>query len=421
MKPNRLDDIFQVKNGIPIIAGLFIGMDGYEAEEILEELTYYTVRHSYEYPADLIYQMKIDFGYELFMDSETVKTISITFAGKGTTRDVSFIKDYIQNKYYHERVDEYLQKDAEGNILGYMIEIYNDYYQFTICSKDEGVMAIFLRATCSESDYYDAFNIVSEQTNLKNFIKQSLYLLDKDAKSREWIEEIMPIRYGLPSFLGCFLGDILSFGTSSGKLEEWTNDEFDGIPMKEDYGISYEYDLDELNRVIEIDLALPPDSEGVWPIINYLKKNMIINVSQLDVKNDKNGYPAKVRGFMQNEFISIVLFEPTYEDNGYTHLSISVRDEDNIKLFSALRIIFYNERIFKFFEGLENFYADGKDTQDAKFNDVRKTFDSFEDFLNDYIAKKAAYELDMRDDAREEYELNRKICLEAWNTPERCL
>ena len=417
MKPNRLDDVFQVRNGIPVIAGLFIGMEGYEAEDKLEELKCYTVEHSYDYPADLIYQMKIEFGYELFTDSESVRSISVTFADKGTTRDVLFIKDYLQRKYYHERVDEYLQKDAEGNILGYMIDIYNEYYQFTICSKDEGVMAVYLRATCSESNFYYAFNIVSEKSNLKNFIKQSLYLLEKDPKSAERIEEIMPIRYGLPSFMGYFLGDILSFGTSSGKLEEWLDDQFDGIPMKEDYGISYEYDLDEFNRVIEINLALPPDSEGVWPIINYLKKNMIINVSELDVKKDENGNPVKVRGYMQNEFISIVLYEPIYEENGYTHLSISVRDEDNIRLFSALHIILYNEGIFRFFEGLENFYADGKDTQDAKFNDARKAFDTFEEFLNDYIEKKAAYDLEKSGDSQESYDYDKKTCIKAWNTP----
>lgn len=417
MKPNRLDDIFQVKNGIPVIAGFYIGMDGYEAEDKLEELKCYTVDHSYDYPADLIYQMKIEFGYELFADSDTVRAISVTFADRGTTRDLYFIKDYIQKKYYHERVDDYLQKDAEGNILGYMIEIYNDYYQFTICSKDEGFMAIYLRATCSESDYYYAFNIVSEKANLKNFIKQSLYLLDKDAKSSERIEEIMPIRYGLPSFLGCFLGEILSFGISSGKLEELSDDEFDGIPMKEDYGISYEYDLDELNRILEIELSMPPESEGVWPIINYLKNNMIINASELDVEKDENGNPVKVRGYLQNEFISIVIYEPNYEYNGYTHLSISVRNEDNIRLFSALQIILYNEGIFRFFEGLDDFYTDGEDTQDAKFNDVREAFDSFEEFLNDYIEKKAAYELNAEGDTQEEYELDKKICIEAWNKP----
>ena len=167
MKPNRLDDIFQVKCGIPLIAGFFIGMDEYEAEDRLEELKLYTVEHSYDYPADLIYQMKIKFGYELFPNSEYVNSISVTFADKATTRDVNFIKHYIQKKYYHERIDEYLQKDADGNILGYMIDIYNDFYQFTICSKDEGVMAVHLRATCSETDYYHAFNIVSKNKNIK--------------------------------------------------------------------------------------------------------------------------------------------------------------------------------------------------------------------------------------------------------------
>ena len=94
MGANRLDDIFQVEHGIPVIAGLYIGMAGYEAEEILEELKDYKIEHSYEYPADLIYQMKIDFDCEYFSYSETVRTINLTFSGRGSKRDINFITKY---------------------------------------------------------------------------------------------------------------------------------------------------------------------------------------------------------------------------------------------------------------------------------------------------------------------------------------
>lgn len=418
MKPNRLDDIFQVKCGIPLIAGFFIGMDEYEAEDRLEELKLYTVEHSYDYPADLIYQMKIKFGYELFPNSEYVNSISVTFADKATTRDVNFIKHYIQKKYYHERIDEYLQKDADGNILGYMIDIYNDFYQFTICSKDEGVMAVHLRATCSETDYYHAFNIVSKNKNIKQFIKQSLYLLDKDATSPERIEEIMPIRYGLPSFLGCFLGDVLSFGLSSGKLEELDDYEYAGIPMKEDYGISYEYTLDELNRVIEIELAIPDDSDGVRPIYNYLRKNMIIRDEEFDVKKEDDRSPDKIRGCMQNEYIYIGIYEPLGQCDGHTHISISIRDEDNIRLFYAMRTIFYHEGIFSFFEGLDRFYDRKSDTQDARFNELRKKYDSFEDAFNDHIDQKL-YKNDTEYYSDIDFRRERDLFSVEWNNPEK--
>lgn len=418
MKPNRLDEIFQVKCGIPVIASLFIGMDKDEAEDKLEELKCYTVEHCYEYPADLIYQMKITFGYELFPDSECVKAISVTFADKWSTRDVNFIKNYIQEKYYHERVDEYLQKDADGTILGYMIDIYNVYYQFTICSKDDGVMAVYLKATCSEVDYYHAFNIVSKNNNMKQFIKQSLYLLDKDATSPERIEEIMPIRYGLPSFLGCFLGAVLSLGLSSGKLEDLDDYEYAGIPMKEDYGISYEYTLDELNRVIEIELSIPDDSDGVRPIYNYLRKNMIIRDEEFDVKTEDDGSHDKIKGYMQNEYISVVLFEPIYSDGGYTHLSISVRNEDNIRLFYAMQTIFYHEGIFSFFDGLDRFYEGKSDTQDARFNELRKKYNSFEEAFNDHIDI-ILYKNDAEYYYHIDFRREKDLFSVEWNNPEK--
>ena len=38
MKPNKLDDIFQVKGGIPFLAGFYIGMGEEQVKERIEEL-----------------------------------------------------------------------------------------------------------------------------------------------------------------------------------------------------------------------------------------------------------------------------------------------------------------------------------------------------------------------------------------------
>lgn len=417
MDANRLDDIFQVEHGIPVIAGLYIGMAGYEAEEMLEELKDYKINHSYEYPADLIYQMKIDFECEYFSDSETVRTINLTFSGKGSKRDINFITKYIKEKYYHERVDEYLQKDADGEILAYMIDIYNNFYHYTICSKDNGVMSIYLKAGSSDYAVYESINTISENEGLKAYIKQSVLLCDKDATSPERIEDVMPIRYGLPSFMGYYLGDEFSIGTSDGRLADIPDDELAGNSMKEDYDISYEYNLDLLNRIDAISLILPTASEGLWPIIKYLKQNMIVKSSEIEIEEDDCGLISKVTGYIRNDYLSVAFFDCSDECNGYTQIMISIRGKYKTQQFVALRNIFYNDGLLYFIKGLQEFYSDGEDTQDARFNELRRTFDSFKEFLNDYSGTKASYAHDMGGYSQEEYERDKEVCIDAWNTP----
>lgn len=417
MDANRLDDIFQVKHGIPVIAGLYIGMASSEAEEILEELKDYKIEHSYEYPADLIYHMKIDFDCEYFSYSETVRTINLTFAGQGSKRDLNFITKYIKEKYYHERVDEYLQKDADGEILSYMIDIYNDFYHFTICSKDDGIMSIYLRAGSTDYEVYQSINTVSEDEELKEYIKQSVLLCDKNATSRERIEEVMPIRYGIPSFMGYFLSDVLSNGISQGRLSDIPDDEFDGNPMKEYYDISYEYDLDEENRILNISLVLPTESEGLWPIIKYLKRNMMVNSSDIKIKEDDCGLISEVTGYIKNDYLSVVIYDCSDGCNLYTLISISMTNEYYTQKFMALRTIFYNEGLIYFINGLQKFYSDGEDTQDARFNAVRKRFKTFKEGLQEFINWHINLAHDMGGYTAEEEENDTSCFEQLWNTP----
>ena len=83
MKAARIDDIFQVKCGVPIIADFYIGMEEDKAAELLEELTEYKTHHSCEYPADLIYNNKISFRYELFKESNRINMIEVSFPKGG--------------------------------------------------------------------------------------------------------------------------------------------------------------------------------------------------------------------------------------------------------------------------------------------------------------------------------------------------
>ena len=417
MGANRLDDIFQVEHGIPVIAGLYIGMAGYEAEEILEELKDYKIEHSYEYPADLIFKMKIDFDCEYFSYSETVRTINLTFSGRGSKRDINFITKYIKEKYYHERVDEYLQKDADGEILAYMIDIYNDFYHFTICSKDNGVMSIYLKASSSDYEVYESINTISKDEDLKTYVKQSVMLCDKNATSPERIEEVMPIRYGIPSFMGYFLSDVLSNGISQGRLSDIPDDNFAGNPMKENFDISYEYDLDVENRILDIILILPTESEGLWPIIKYLKRNMMVKSSEIEIEEDDCGLISKVKGYIKNDYLSVVILDCSDGCNGYTQISISLRSIYYTQQFMALRTFFFNDGLLYFIDGLQKFYSDGEDTQDARFNELRRAFDSFKDFLNDYSGTKESYARDMGGYSQAEYEKDKEVCLNAWNTP----
>lgn len=52
MDLNRLDEIFQTLRGVPVIGGLYIGMDEDKASELSMELSGYKTEHSCEYPAD---------------------------------------------------------------------------------------------------------------------------------------------------------------------------------------------------------------------------------------------------------------------------------------------------------------------------------------------------------------------------------
>ena len=45
MKPNRLDDIFQLQDGIPVIGGMYLGMKEERAKEIVAELEEYKKEH----------------------------------------------------------------------------------------------------------------------------------------------------------------------------------------------------------------------------------------------------------------------------------------------------------------------------------------------------------------------------------------
>ena len=98
MKPEELDEIFQIEGGVPIIAGLYIGMDEEQAEEKTDELNSYKTEKSPDYP--LISSLSITFEYDLFEDENVVKRIRLILPQECSKNDSDFIFDYLSKITY---------------------------------------------------------------------------------------------------------------------------------------------------------------------------------------------------------------------------------------------------------------------------------------------------------------------------------
>jgi hypothetical protein len=416
MESFRFDDIFQVKGGVPIIAGLYIGMDEEEASPLHEELLKARFEHSYEYPEDLIYELHITFQYYLFPNTSKIKRIVLYIPRKIDSDDVTIMKDYLSRKYYNERVDEILQKKSDGQILGYMIDIYNDFYHFSMYSDEKDRMVVDLRAVHEDYDIYDTINIISQDRNLKEFIKNSITYCEKTASEPDGIEEVIPIIYGLPAFYNIRLGDERIELEDIGYLDDIDDDTLIGNKARDDYDIHYQVLLRSYGCVDTIILSMPHDSEGVSPVIKYLKKNFLYDKAHYDLNYSKNRQREKELLSLSNSFVDVDIREFCYDDCPVV-ITITATDEDHPEKYRAMYNVFENEGIMRFFDGVGRFYKNGNDTQDAKFNVLRMKYDTFEEALNYYTGEKEAWSRDMGGYSHNEFEHDKDRCLEAWNTP----
>lgn len=418
MKPNRLDEIFQVKGGIPVIAGLYIGMDEEEAEDKLEELKCYTAEHSYEYPADLIYHFGINFEYGIFRDEDKVKSIKVLLPYDLSKHLSIDFKEYLCEKYYHERVDEILQKGTKNKMLGFMIDIYNDYYHFTLTSEENDMVAILLRATIDEPKVYEAFNTISQNDDLKEFIRNSLHFCSPEAVGEDFCN-VLPINYGIPALYYFKLGSERISEPDYGCSDELIDSNYKNNPFTNECHYSYEVEYGDYDCCYNFIITLPTDSETLQNLIRYLRANILIEEAEYEVKYDKYMEIYEVKGLFKNQYLSIKIGDAPYYDNHYNNTTIEIKavEEEHPEYYRAINTISNNMNLFSFFDEIRFFYKRGNDTQDAKFNGLRKKYETFEKALDDYIDPKVSYAQDMGGYSNKEFETDREKLMELWNTP----
>lgn len=420
MKPNRLDDIFQVRCGVPIIAGLYIGMEKDKAEKLLNKLTDYKTYHSYEYPADLIFQKQISFECDFCQYSSLVSSIRVIFPFECTTQDYASVKKYFSEKYYHEKQREEIKTGTKENILKLNFVLSNDYYEYALFNKDGNfiIQITGLKKTRIHSDFYT----VANNPDLSAFIRKSLLFCFNKGNKDKYLNELFPVYYGCPSVCGIHLGAGCYSSTDAEKKMDDTLHDPDMYYQYRDYrDIFFEVMVGWDERVEQIYMRMTQDDKDIaLRILQHLKQRFLIENAKYEMEYDEEG-DMVIDTCMVNEYISIKIKSP-YSVLGETstgiEIAIEVTKKDNGQLYDALFTLLCNKEHMGYFNAVEDFYEEGDSTQDAKFNDLRKKFDSFEAAANYYTAEHSAWARDMGGYSKEECERDTAACLEVWNTPE---
>ena len=414
MKPNRLDDVFQVKGGIPIVAGLYIGMEKDEAEELLDELSSYRTKHAYDYPADFIYTFKLSFKYDLFKESDKVNCITVIFPRINAIKFFVNLKEYFSNKFYHLDIRENIEKDTDGNIIGFEIELFETFFQYTIKTTGNKLI-VEIKAKLISDDIYCAIHTISQNHDLLDFIMRSMLLCKDFDRIHIDFARVVPFHYGIPSLLYNKLGNYGIIGEDCGWLDDLEDSICYDNPVCEDYNIRYELTLGPYDCVNSIVLCIPEDSDGLWKLVQYIRENFLIEENNLEISYDYLGEFRSIKGDIRNEFISIDFDYPYYAANDGVFITIKALDEEHPEIYRALNTIFEKDFVFSFFIGIKKFYKHSNPNQDAKYNELRRNYNSFQEALNDYTGEHEAYARDMGGYSQEEFEHDRTRCLDAWN------
>lgn len=414
MKPNRLDDVFQVRNGVPIIGGLYIGMEEEKAEELLEELSSYRTEHSFDYPADFIYKYKLSFQYKLFQDSDKVNSITVVLPRLNACLIFDNLKEYFSQKYLNVEIKENLEKNDEGNLIGFEIELSELFYKYTIKSSGKKLL-VEIKAKLISDDIYCAINTISQDHDLLDFVMKSMLLCKDYDRIHKDFAMVMPFYYGLPTLLDFRLGDEGLVKEDCGWLDELDDITYQGNPVCEDYDIRYEVTLGYYDCVNSIILCIPHDSEGLWKLVQYIRENFLIEENNLKIEYDHLGAFRSIKGDIRNKYISIDFNCPYYATGDGVYITIKGIDEEHPEIYRALYTVFQKDFVVSFFNGVKKFYQYSNPNQDAKYNELRRKYNSFQEALDDYTSEHEAWARDMGGYSKEEYEQDRAMCLDAWN------
>lgn len=414
MKESRLDDVFQVKGGVPIIAGLYIGMDKEKAEELLEELQSYRTEHHYDYPADFIYTYKPSFKYGLFEGSDKVNSIEVIIPRLNACQIFENLKEYFSMKFFHVDEKENIEKDEEGDIIGFEIELFEFFYKYTLKTLDNK-LHIEIKAKLISEDIYCAINTISQDYKLLDFIKRSMLLCKDYDRVHKDFAVVLPFHYGLPGLLDFSLGDEELAREDIGWLDELEDVIYLDNPVCKDYNIRYEVTRGEYDCVNSIILCIPHDSEGLWKLVHYIMENFLIDDNTIKITYDDLGEFRSIKGCITNDYLSVDFTCPYYATEEGVYITIKALDGEHPEIYRALYTVFKNDFVFSFINGVKKFYRYSNPNQTAKYNELRRKYNTFEEALNVYTSEHSAWARDMGGYSKEEYEQDRAMCLEAWN------
>jgi hypothetical protein len=355
MKSNRLDEIFQVKGGIPIFAGLYIGMTDEEAEEKKEELEICKLEESSENP---IYKYSISIEYDLFERKDLVKRIRFMFPHECSNKDSDFILEYLTNRFYHEKIHKEIETDSDGNLLKLKVDIFNYYYNCSFFNK-EGNFIIQLEGIVAYPILYKAFYLMGTDQHLKSFVHKSIMLSNYEANKDEDLNDLFAIRNGLPSVCGMHLG----FAASSSSEAEQIIDDILHDPdlyyqHKEYWDISFEVMIDTSNRVDEIIMRLSEEDKDIaLKILNHLKPRFLIEKANYYIAEGMNG-EFKIYVCMSNDYFSIKFDSPYNISTGRRDIEITIEttEKDRGDLYESLYVMLSDNTHYGFFKAADVFY-----------------------------------------------------------------
>lgn len=380
MKTNEFDELFKVEGGVPIIAGLYIGMDEDKAEAIIEELNSHKIEESSDYP--LIHKYAITFEYDIFETEKLVKRIRLVFPYEITKRGSDFIIDYLSGKIYHEKVHKDIELDSEGNLLTLNVVFSNYYYTCSIYNKD-GLFTIELAGIVAYPELYKAFYITGSNPELKQFIHKSLYYCNNESSKDKALNKLFPVYNGYPIICGVYLG--YETGSSS-EAEAVIDEELHNPALYELYhdyeDISFEVLIDACCCVDEIVMRFSEEDKDIaLRIINYLKQRLLIEDADYYIEDFKER-DFIINANMSNEYLSVTVKNPYRNLYGCRKIEIIIETtkKDQSELYKTLMIMLDDNTHYGYFKAADDFYKDYSNARDFPYG----VFDTYEEAIESF-------------------------------------
>jgi hypothetical protein len=354
MKSNRLDNIFQVKGGIPFLAGFYIGMDDEKVQERIENLCSGQIEQSSD---NFLFKYSVSYEYELFQSEYLLKKIILIFSQECSTKDSDFLFDYFIKNFYHEKVHKEIESDSNGNLLKYRVDLSNYYYRCSFYNKD-GKFFIQLEGIVAYPSLYKAFYLVGTDPGLKGFVHKSLSFSNYAANKDKILNDLFPVYNGLPTVCSVYLG----LGVSSSSEAEGIIDDILHAPEKYyqhlDYrDISFEVMIGWNNQIDEIIMRMSEEDKDVaLNIINHLKQRLMIENASYYVAEGIDG-EFKILVNMSNAYLSVKAENPYCSQTNRRDIEISIKAlKDGRDLYQSLYDMLCDNTHYGYFKAADVFY-----------------------------------------------------------------